>query len=116
MSRIAFVEFEEADSANRALDISGALLGGYGFRVPAVLMHRHIEASFDSACISSELMLPVGMLPLRISPSKTPVRNSPSDIQSEGNGSEQRHRKSRYVPPASRSGTLTDEPGTSSND
>ena len=27
MTRIAFVEFEEADSANRALDISGALLG-----------------------------------------------------------------------------------------
>ncbi|KAK9840379.1 hypothetical protein WJX74_008812 [Apatococcus lobatus] len=52
MSRIAFVEFFEAESAHRALDISGALLG---------------------------------MLPLRISPSKTPVRSSPTDIQSDRN-------------------------------
>ncbi len=31
MSRIAFVEFEEAESANQALDISGALLGMHFF-------------------------------------------------------------------------------------
>lgn len=47
-TRIAFVEFAQAESAKAALNCSGALLGS---------------------------------LPIRVSPSKTPVRNDPRDIE-----------------------------------
>lgn len=95
MSRIAFVEFGEAESANRALDISGALLGAH---CSVARLHSWNEmpwlTSGTMLCFARTMCLnhrykvadrlsPAGMLPLRISPSKTPVRSSPTDIQSD---------------------------------
>ncbi len=53
------------------------------------------------------------MLPLRISPSKTPVRNSPSEgFQSQRNGIEQRSRRNHFATAASNPSTLIDDPTT----
>lgn len=64
-TRIAFVEFEKAESAKAALNCSGALLGKLGLCVLVGCRHG----------------VSTGSLPIRVSPSKTPVRAESRDEQ-----------------------------------
>ena len=106
-TRIAFVEFTQAEGAMAALNCSGALLGGsHGLRSPprpaakllcrrpaAALqrsaparlrfLHAHqntaLQAAVNLLDARGHALPPPGALPLRVSPSKTPVRGDESD-------------------------------------
>lgn len=62
------MEFHEAKHAKEALDCSGALLGALCLR--ASLLSMHI-----CQCLHPDRLLHTGSLPLRVSPSKAPVRD-----------------------------------------
>ena len=74
-TRIAFVEFVKADSAKTALSCSGALLGELRFH----MLPRHVI--YRPSLIVTDMQAVwhgVGSLPVRVSPSKTPVRDDPT--------------------------------------
>jgi hypothetical protein len=70
-SKIAFVEFVTAESAKGALKLSGALLGMR--RLPIIVCCLCGGKQFPVRWLT-QLLHAAGTLPLRISPSKTPVR------------------------------------------